>query len=190
VAVAWRSARKTQVFQYISRVIAWFDERTVPIWRGLSVWREPAKDFLAHPLNWRIHPTLQQEALEDLLVSVGWVQGVIESARSGYLIDGHQRVLSALKQGDETLVPFVSVDLSDEEERLVLATFDPLATLTAPDDAKVSELLDGLTATSLTIASLLDGMRPAAERPKVPEQQQIEPAICPTCGQKVKVKRH
>ena len=60
--------------------------------------------------------------------------------RTGHVIDGHLRVKLAISRGEPT-VPVLYVDLSDEEERLVLATLDPLSAMAATDAAKLDELL-------------------------------------------------
>src|SRR5580765_1612008 len=83
------------------------------------------EDFLANPDNWRMHPIYQQEALTGALEEVGWVQTVLENVQTGHMIDGHLRVLLADREG-ETQVPVTYVDLTPEEERVVLATLDPL----------------------------------------------------------------
>lgn len=85
----------------------------------------------AHPLNWRAHPATQAEALHEVLDRVGWVQRVIVNERTGHVLDGHLRVAEAARHG--TSVPVVYVDLTEEEERLVLATLDPLAALAETD---------------------------------------------------------
>lgn len=43
-----------------------------------------------NPQNWRIHPKLQQEALDEQMQEVGWIQPVIINQRTGNLVDGHQ----------------------------------------------------------------------------------------------------
>ncbi|HOJ21828.1 MAG TPA: hypothetical protein PLY56_09860, partial [Armatimonadota bacterium] len=93
------------------------------IWRNRIVGygEQPASQFLANPNNWRIHPQAQREALRGALNEVGWVQAVIVNRRTGYLVDGHERVWQALQNGD-ALVPYIEVDLSPEEEAYVLAT--------------------------------------------------------------------
>lgn len=103
-----------------------------------------ADSFLAHPENWRVHGWAQQEALSGVLDAVGWVTGVVENVRTGHVVDGHLRVQEALKRGDETLVPVVQVDLSEEEERLVLAALDPIGAMATADGAKLAALLGGV----------------------------------------------
>jgi DNA modification methylase len=99
---------------------------------------KPADQFLAHPKNARMHPQFQREAMKAALDTVGFVAPVLEAA-SGYLVDGHERIWQAL-QNNNADVPFVRLDISEEEEAYVLATFDPLTALANYD----AELLDGL----------------------------------------------
>lgn len=116
----------------------------------------PAGSFLANEENWRIHPAPQQSALDSVLNAVGFVQTVIVNRRTSKawgdrrgvetMVDGHLRVQLALSRGEDTEVPYVAVDLEPEEERLVLATLDPLAALAASDDKKLSALVDGIRA--------------------------------------------
>lgn len=113
-----------------------------------------AGEFLANPYNWRIHPATQQQALEGTLRDVGWVANVIENQRTGHLVDGHQRVLSALKYGDDTEVPVTYVDLSEEEERVILAVLDPIGAMAVADKDVLGSLLGELASTE--VATVLE----------------------------------
>lgn len=93
-----------------------------------------------NPANWRIHPKAQQDALEGVLSEVGWVQDVIVNKRTGNLIDGHLRCQVAARNEEQT-IPVVYVDLSEDEEAIILASLDPLAAMAATDKAKLEELL-------------------------------------------------
>ena len=101
---------------------------SAPAWRNRIVGSgEEAPDQLAtNPANWRTHPGLQRDALRGSLSEVGWVQQVMVNRRAGFVVDGHARVEEALSRHEPT-VPVLYVDLSEDEERLVLATLDPLA---------------------------------------------------------------
>lgn len=101
---------------------------------------DPAK-LVPHPANWRAHPPGQQAALEDALGRIGWVQRVVVNRRTGRIVDGHLRVELALARGERS-VPVVYVDLAPEEERVVLATFDPIGALAEAN----REALEGLLA--------------------------------------------
>ena len=100
-----------------------------------------AGDFLANPHNWRIHPKNQQDGLAGVLDTVGWVQEVIVNQRTGFLVDGHLRVTLALRKGEDTAVPVKYVDLTEDEEALILAALDPLGSMAATDRAKLDEVM-------------------------------------------------
>ena len=120
---------------------------------------ESPDQLLANPLNWRVHPKEQVDALEGLLKQVGWVQRVIVNRRTGYVVDGHARVALALRRGEPTL-PVVYVDLSEDEERLVLAAIDPIGGMAGQDDDLLAQVLDGLQADDAGLQALLDSLRP------------------------------
>jgi len=101
---------------------------------------EPPDNLLANPLNWRVHPAFQQEAMIQALSQIGWVQRVIVNQTTGHVLDGHLRVAVAITKG-EPAVPVSYVALSPDEERLVLATLDPLANLAVADQDLLKELL-------------------------------------------------
>lgn len=107
--------------------------------------------------NWRIHPKPQQDALSGVLSEVGWVQNVIINERTGNLIDGHARVTVADRNG-ETEIPAVWVDLSLEEEALVLATIDPLAAMAATDSEQLAALLEEVSTDDAAVQALLDNL--------------------------------
>ena len=104
---------------------------------------EPPDQLLAHPSNWRIHPQVQQQALASVLGEVGIVQSVVVSRTTGRLLDGHLRAELAIAAGQPT-IPVVYVELSEEEERIVLASLDPIGAMAAADREKLSELLSGI----------------------------------------------
>ena len=101
------------------------------------------EELLAHPKNWRIHPKVQQEALTGVLDKVGWVSRVIVNKRTGFVVDGHLRVSLALRR-HEPSIPVQYIDVTEEEEMLILATLDPIAALAVSDMDKLGELLKDL----------------------------------------------
>jgi DNA modification methylase len=94
---------------------------------------------LSNPQNWRVHPKFQQDALSAVLDEVGFVARVIVNQTTGHVVDGHLRVSLAISRGEPS-VPVSYVRLSPDEERLVLATYDPLSSLALAD----ADLLGGL----------------------------------------------
>jgi len=116
--------------------------------------------LLAHPDNWRTHPKAQREALAGVLDEVGFVAAVIVNRRTGHLVDGHLRVDLALSRG-EPAIPVSYVDLSEDEERLVLASFDPIAAMASTDESKLRELLAEVSVDSDALAAMLAALAPA-----------------------------
>jgi hypothetical protein len=108
--------------------------------RILSYGTAKASTFKANPLNWRKHPARQSKALKGSLDTLGWVQTVVVNTRTGFIVDGHERVEAALRNGDAE-VPFITVDLSPEEEAQALLSLDAIAALAQTDATKVDELL-------------------------------------------------
>jgi DNA modification methylase len=121
---------------------------------------EAPDQLLAHPDNWRVHPKAQREALAGVLDQVGYVAAVIVNGRTGHLVDGHLRVDLALSRGEPS-IPVSYVDLSEEEERLVLASLDPLAAMATTDEAKLRELLAEVSVDSEALAAMLAALAPA-----------------------------
>jgi hypothetical protein len=105
---------------------------------------EAPDQLLANPANWRIHPKAQQDALAGALDQVGWVQQVLVNRTTGHVVDGHLRVELAISRHERS-VPVVYVELSEEDERLVLASLDPLAAMATAEcvsDAETSSSVD------------------------------------------------
>ena len=135
-------------------------------WRSRIVGHGEAApaELVPNERNWRRHPPSQQKALAGALTEVGWVQQVVVNRTSGRLVDGHLRVELALARG-EPAVPVTYVELSEDEERVVLATLDPLAAMADADATKLAELLRDLAPGSLTTPDRTVPTRAAAARP-------------------------
>jgi hypothetical protein len=108
-----------------------------------------------------------------MLDEVGWVQDIIVNEQTGNLIDGHLRVDLAIERGEPS-VPVVYVDLSEDEERLVLASLDPMAGMAEQDPSILSALLDDILMPEGALGEMLAelaGMRtdPLAEWEGMPE---------------------
>ncbi len=118
-------------------------------------------DLKANPKNWRKHPTAQQNALAGVLDEVGWVTQVIWNRRTGHLIDGHLRVELAAKRKEKT-VPVNVVDLSEEEEAMILATFDPISAMAEADKQMLAGLMESIATENEQVSALLNSI--AAEQ--------------------------
>jgi len=130
-------------------------------WRNRIVGsgEEAPDQLVANPANWRTHPGAQRDALRGSLAEVGWVQQVMVNRRTGFVVDGHARIEEALTRNEPT-VPVLYVDLSEEEEALVLATLDPIGAMATRDDARLAELLAGISIDDAGLAALLADLAP------------------------------
>lgn len=108
-------------------------------------------DIKANPQNWRKHPASQGKALDEVLGSVGWIQEVIINKTTGNLIDGHLRVETALKN-KETEIPVKYVELTEDEERIALATFDPISAMAEQDADMLKQLLADIESEDVDMA--------------------------------------
>lgn len=101
---------------------------------------ERPAELVMNPLNIRVHPPEQMDAMRAILDTIGWVDDVIVNRTSGVLLDGHLRVSLALERG-ELEIPVAYVELTAEEERLALATFDRIGTLATLDASLLGSLM-------------------------------------------------
>lgn len=150
---------------------------------------KPAREFLANPFNFRVHSAMQDRALEGSLDTLGWIDDVIENARTGRVIDGHERIALALRRGDETPVPFKQVDLSEAEEMQALVSLDPIAAMAQQDDEILDAVWASIQSDNANVQEFLAGMRQTEEAP-APDfaeydervENDVEMITCPNCG--------
>jgi hypothetical protein len=151
----------------------------MPPWRDRLVGSAevPPESLIPNPRNWRIHPQGQQAPLADVLDQVGWVARVKVNKTTGHVVDGHLRVGMAIERGEPT-VPVDYVDLTEDEERLVLASLDPLAGLAQTDEAALQGLLSDIDGAEGALADMLAGLMPfdpgAGTADPPPSQERIE----------------
>lgn len=107
-----------------------------------------AGDLLPNPLNWRIHPPAQEEALRSVFAEVGVVSEslAVRTRRGVMLLDGHLR---AGLNPDQDL-PVAILDLNPSEQRKILGTFDVITTMAERDDPKFREVLSGMASDART----------------------------------------
>lgn len=119
------------------------------------------RELTKHPDNWRKHPASQRKALNSVLETVGWVDSIKVNRNSGRIVDGHLRVDVAIRRKEAT-VPVVYLDLTEDEERLVLATLDPIGALATTDQETYSKLIGDLGSADQAIRDVAmgsDGLR-------------------------------
>jgi len=143
--------------------------------------------LIANPRNWRQHPGAQRKALAGALNEVGWVAQVIVNKRTGHLVDGHARVELALERNEPT-VPVVYVDLSPDEEAVVLACLDPLAAMATADTEKLDALMREMSVSDAALQEMFASMKTPDFEPVSGEEQgkldwkSKENVTCPECG--------
>ena len=122
---------------------------------------KPASQFMANSKNWRVHPQAQRDALHGALNEIGWVAPVVENVRTGYLVDGHERVWQALQNGDAE-VPYVEVELDAAEEAYVLATLDPISAMAQASREQLGALLAEVQSGEAGVQAMLAEVASAA----------------------------
>lgn len=110
--------------------------------------------LLANPMNHRMHPAEQQAAMGDVLQDLGWIDRVTVSERTGLVLNGHMRVKEAIRTGQAT-VPCRYVDVSVEEERIILAMFDRIGAMATVDAVKLGQVLAKVNTRSAEVAAML-----------------------------------
>lgn len=142
------------------------------------------KDVKKNVLNFRKHPKKQRDALAATLHQIGWIQDVIVNKRTNTLIDGHLRLQIAI-DNKETTIPVKYVDLDEGEEKLALATFDPISALAETEkqtlDALLRELPEALPVEIREMVSSLANIKLDGETfAELPIS--AKPKLCPNCG--------
>jgi len=132
-----------------------------------SGWVDP-EQLLAHPLNYRIHPQFQQDAILANLDEIGQYKPIQLQDGTDVVIDGHARVRIALREGKRLWADWT--DLTDAEVLIALATGDPISALAEFDRQKYAELLHDTTSTEAATMALLS---------RIAEEHQIIPADDP-----------
>lgn len=114
-------------------------------------------ELIPNAKNWREHSVSQREAINGVLDQVGWVQSVIVNKNTGNIVDGHLRVDEAIKNGEQ--VPVVYVDLTEDEESLILATIDPISAMAETNSGILNGLIEGLQVDNENVEKLLDQIK-------------------------------
>lgn len=117
-----------------------------------------AGELIDNEGNWRVHPTVQAEALQDSVAQVGItdVLKVYRSQRYGglTLIDGHLRK----DVFPDVEWPAIILDVTDEEADLILASGDAIAALAEASAEKLIELRKRIAPQGQGLRNVLDGL--------------------------------
>lgn len=130
------------------------------IWKNnvKALTMEVPSDLLANPMNVRRHPAMQRDALEGSLDELGWVAPVIVNDRTGFVCDGHARVEAAISAG-VPVIPVIHIDISEADERLFLAVFDPIGAMARNDSERLDDLLASISTPNEALQALLDSLQ-------------------------------
>ena len=120
-------------------------------------WRTPA-ELADNPANWRTHPTAQTEGLAAVIGQVGWAGACLYNEVTGRLIDGHARKGLPVECLVDGKLPVLVGSWTEEQERLILLTFDPLTSLAEADNDALGKLLLSCQSEDAAIQALLDGL--------------------------------
>lgn len=142
------------------------------------------QELAPNPNNWRSHPKHQTDALRDVINEVGWAGALLYNEQTGRLVDGHAR--KSVVTGEK--VPVLIGSWTEEQEKLILATLDPLAGMAGTDQNKLDELLSEISCKSESVQQLLASLSSQA----FPEAQEFDESSaddvklceCPECGHK------
>lgn len=151
----------------------------------------PLDQLLAHPMNPKIHPRAQTDALKGIIGEVGWLTGIVVNTVSNRVLDGHDRIKAAMEAGQAT-APVFYVAVPEAQEPYILATFDPVGSLAATDSAAIDDLLREVSSEDAAVQALLSkiaedaGVIPPDFAPvDMDAQKRLDEKArvrCPECG--------
>ena len=151
----------------------------------------PPDQLIASVNNFRVHPQTQAYALAGSIDTVGYIRSVTVSRRTDTVIDGHLRVILAMRNNEPT-IPVEYVDLTEDEERQALLMLDPIAAMAASDKDKLNELLRQVSSDDQRVQAMLadlaerEGIIPPNFQPVGEDEQgrldEKKKIVCPECG--------
>ena len=129
-----------------------------------------------NPLNWRRHSPEQLQSIRDLLndPDVGWAGACLYNERTKRLIDGHARkTVTDPKQ----VLPVLVGDWSEEAEKKILATLDPVGAMAQGDSEAYAKLVEMVNAESLWVRDLIHNTQAGLVAAEVDDpEEQLEPS--------------
>lgn len=131
-------------------------------------YRDP-EELDSNPSNWRSHPAAQTTALADAIGEVGWAGALLFNEKTQRLIDGHARKELFAGKGK---VPVLVGSWSEEQERLILATLDPLAAMASANVTALDALLKDVATGSEALQEMLAVMAKDAGLYKTPPENE------------------
>lgn len=118
------------------------------------VWIAP-EQLDDNPANWRLHPPEQMRALSEVMGDVGWAGASLYNLETGHLIDGHGR--KKLQQPGVPM-PVLVCRKTPEQEKKILLSLDPIASMAKADPAKLTALMESVEINAPDLEALLQGL--------------------------------
>lgn len=154
-------------------------------------WIDPAT-LGDNPANWRHHPQTQLDAIDDVLADpdIGWAGVLLYNERTKRLIDGHARKSRWIEKNPGAPAPVLIGSWSEDAERKILLTLDPLADLATPDTDKLKALFESTEFDDRPLAAAtaeLERLLANVDAKPPTEFVQFDASIktehqCPKCG--------
>jgi hypothetical protein len=139
--------------------------------------KESPSTLVGNPLNFREHPEFQRQVVADSIEEIGFIRSITVNKRTGYVVDGHERLWQALaieENNPKFEIDVEWVDLTEHEERLALSVLDQSCTLAKVNGDILEELLHEINTGSQAIAEMLTDMRDKAGNSLEEEKPQEE----------------
>lgn len=114
-------------------------------------------ELAENPANWRTHPAAQIDALTGAIAEVGWAGACLFNERTNRLVDGHARRKVAIDQRTDK-IPVLVGNWTDEQEKKILATLDPLSAMAEANKEKLDALLKEVQTSSPAMQAMLDNL--------------------------------
>lgn len=92
-----------------------------------------------HAMNWRKHERYQLDAIRESIERNGWAKACLYNRQTGRLINGHGRVLADGPDDEE--IPVLQGSWTEEQEKYLLATLDPIGGMADADFERLETLL-------------------------------------------------
>lgn len=116
-------------------------------------------------------------SLNAAIKEVGWAGALLYNERTERLIDGHARKELVEGNGGE-LVPVLVGSWTEEQEKIILATLDPIAGLAETSDKALVNLLDEIECDNPDLDYLLGrGEDDSTDREHFPGEVPISPEL-------------
>jgi DNA modification methylase len=125
-----------------------------------------ASELLDSPQNWRKHPKIQKNALQEILEEVGYAGALIARElpdKQLILIDGHLRK----EVTPDEIVPVLILDVNELEAKKLLATYDPISALAEMDIEKWNILKQEIKFETQALKSLIDNTKDPNPEPHI-----------------------